>query len=89
MGIVYYDIGIGVLIFNDPETSCAMPDDFLIEHRRMQIPMSQKAESEKRVCHPFREENSAHAGGDLRKCESDTANDQVLEKRCMLSERRL
>ncbi len=76
-------------IFRNPEASCAMPDYLLIKHRRMQISMAQKAESEEGICHPFGEENSAYTGRDVRECKSDTANNEILEKCGMLGERRL
>ena len=87
MGIVYDDIRISLCISNDPESSRTVPADLLIEHWTMQIAMPQETKPEERKSHPFRKEDPSYTGRDFGECEPDTANDQILEKRGVLTKR--
>ena len=89
MTIVDYQVWLFHEIITYPQSSNTILVHLLHVDGRGQVAMAQHPESEERVSHCFREEDTSDIGWDVGECVSHTPNDYVLKDGGTLHEWRL
>ena len=87
MTVVDNQIWLFQQVLTDPESSDLILVNLLDTDWRGQVSMAEHAESEERVCHFFREEDTVYPGRYIGERISHTSDDNVLEDGGALDER--
>ena len=89
MAVVDDNIGLSLLVGDDPQTSDAVTNDLSKEYWTLQIPMAKQTEAKEWVGNPLGKEDPAYASRYVCKCITHASNNDVLEDGCFAGERRL
>ena len=87
MAIVDDNIRVGLLVWDDPQTSDSVTNDFSKEDRALQVPVAKQAKAKEWVDNPFRKEDPTDTCRYVRKCVTYAPNNNILEDGCAAGKR--
>lgn len=88
MAVVYDNIGLDLLVGDDPQTSDTVTNDLSKEYWALQVPVTKQPKAKEWVGNPLGEEDPAYASRDVCKRITHASNDDVLEDGRFAGERR-